>query len=100
MKQQESKKMQSLYEEWLGSGVSRASFARRHGITPNTFSYWIKKFQEAPIVKKANNFDQLSVEVPTLVNSGCPAAVIHFPSGLKIELYGKPEVTFLRDLVF
>lgn len=99
MKQQDSKKMHSLYKEWLGSGSSRANFAKGHGIAPNTFNYWIKKFGDAPLVKKVSNFNQLSIQAPLLVNSTHPTAVIHYPSGTKIELYGHPEVSFLKELV-
>lgn len=99
MKQQDNKKMQSLYEEWLDSGKSRASFAKAHGIAANTFNYWINKFRRSSLVKKTSSFNELLVEAPILVNSNHPTAVIYFPSGVKIELYHQPEVSFLKELV-
>jgi transposase-like protein len=100
MKQQDRKKMQSLYEQWLESGKSRAGFAKSHGIAANTFNYWINKFQGRPLAKKAGNFNRLSLSTPILVNTSNPTAIIHFPSGAKIELYNQPEVSFLKELVF
>lgn len=99
MKRQDNKKMQSLYEEWLGSGESRAGFAKARGIAANTFNYWINKFQRALLVKKGSNFNELLVEAPILVNSNHPTAVIYFPSGVKMELFNQPEVSFLKELV-
>ena len=100
MKQEDSKQMRSLYEQWLESGESRAGFAKSRGIAANTFNYWVKKFQPAPSVNKASNFNQLAVESPRLVNTINPTAIIHFPSGARIELYHQAEVSFLKELVF
>ncbi len=100
MKQQDKKKMRSLYEEWLGCGESRSGFAKRHGIASNTFNYWVKKFHHVPLVKKSSNFNQLSLEAPLHVNTSPLTAVIYYPSGAKIELYNRAEASFLKELVF
>lgn len=97
MKHQDNKKMHSLYKEWLGSGESRAGFAKGRGIAPNTFNYWIKRFQEAAVVEKVSSFKEVTIKAPATAIH--PVATIHFVSGVKIELYHQPEASFLKELV-
>jgi hypothetical protein len=37
--------MRALFEEWRTSGKPRATFAREHDVSINTFHYWCQRFE-------------------------------------------------------
>jgi hypothetical protein len=100
MKQQDSKKMRSLYEQWLISGQSKSFFSNKCGLRLSTFNYWIKKFQSVddPSTTSGKGFSQLAVQEPLPVGSSQAVAIINFPSGIKVELCFPVSALYLKEL--
>ena len=40
--------MRALFDEWRTSGKPRATFAREHNVSINTFHYWCQRFEGKP----------------------------------------------------
>ena len=101
MKQQDSKKMRAIYEQWLISGQSKAIFSNKFGLRLSTFNYWIKKFQTVndPLTHTKNGFTQISVERASPMNSHQSVAIINFPSGIKVELCSPVSALYLKELI-
>ena len=101
MKRQDSKEMRSLYEQWLLSGQNGVVFARDHGLRLSTFYYWIKKFRKESLVTSASStakgFSRVMVDEAIHYQSHA-LAIIHFPSGITVELYSGVDVSFLKEL--
>ncbi len=98
MKQQDTNKMRSLYEQWLVSGQSLAGFARENGFSASTFYYWVQKFKPeitAPSTQKTG-FSKLTLDTPAYPNQ--PLAVVTYPSGVKIELHTLVSAMYLKEL--
>lgn len=89
-----SSEMQGLYDEWLSSTQSKAAFARQKSIAPSTFYYWTRKFDRT--IPRQAVFQQIRF---TGSSPGQPTAVIHYPSGARLELYGVMEASYLESLV-
>jgi hypothetical protein len=87
MKRYDHNQMQNLYEQWRASEMSKIDFALTHQIRPATFYYWIRKFEKT-VDCPASGFQRVSIEEPTHHNSqGELMAAIHYPSGIRLELY-------------
>lgn len=99
MKQQDSKKMRAIYEQWLISGESKSIFSNKYGLRLSTFNYWIKKFQTMNESARHNSkgFSQLAVQGIT-VGSSQAVAIINFPSGIKVELCFPVSALYLKEL--
>ena len=85
--------MRALYDEWQASAQSKITFARQKGIAPTTFYYWTRKFERR--IENRSGFQQIRVEQRW---SGEPSAVIHYPSGARLELYSPVEAAYLKSL--
>lgn len=86
--------MHSLFEKWLASGKSKASFAKSEGIHPKTFYYWAKKFEQTPPAPslKATQSTATTQAGFHVLNVGVPStsplmAAIEYPGGIRLELY-------------
>jgi hypothetical protein len=86
MKRYDRKQMQNLYEQWRASETSKIDFALTHQIRPATFYYWIRKFEKT-VDGPATGFQRVSIEEPTHRSQGELMAAIHYPSGIRLELY-------------
>lgn len=93
--------MHELYEQWRTSGLSKSSFCKQHGILANTFHYWIKKLSQAPKAasKPESGFYQLPVCPPTLPVEPHAIAMLHFPSGIRVEVFSGIQACFLKELL-
>ena len=89
-----STEMRGLYDEWQSSTQSKSTFARAQNIAPSTFYYWTRKFEQA--FEERPSFQQLRVAGGP---AGQPTAVIYYPSGARLELYGVREASYLKSLV-
>lgn len=82
--------MRHLYDQWLNSEVSKASFCREYHLHYTTFHYWIKKFsqEDSPKVSPGqhNGFSQISFPQPHVSEQDhLHSAVLTFPSGERLE---------------
>ena len=84
--------MRQLYEDWQSSGLSQKAFAQRKQIAPSTFYYWVKKFRQ-PVELTAKGFSPLLLESEPVGSQ--PLAVIHYPSGIRIEWQGGTDTLHL-----
>ena len=46
MKRYTEESKRDLYDSWQGSGLGKKAFAIEAGISPSTFYYWVKKFDQ------------------------------------------------------
>ena len=73
-------------EAWQASGMSRAAYAREHGIAINTFHYWHKRYGAVRQPKIPPAF----VEVPDTSPARTPGSArvqLALPDGLVITVY-------------
>ena len=101
MKRHDQEQMRILYNQWKGSGESQIVFARRNGIRPTTFYYWRCKFEKVgPKSEKgpAVGFRPIALNAAT-IEGPQPTAVIHYPSGTRLELHTALDAHFLKSLV-
>jgi transposase-like protein len=94
-----SKEMRHLYDQWLGSKMSRASFCKQHGLKYTAFQYWVKKFRKedkpASASSQVNGFSRISItESVDLRKTPQPTIVLTFPSGARLEFFSPVEVSF------
>jgi hypothetical protein len=94
------KKMSDTYHElfisWQRSGLSKAAFACREGISKASFYYWSRKFENglSSGVPQAG-FSRIEVaDLPVAV------AKINYPSGISVELFGSVDADRIKALVF
>lgn len=91
--------MRLLYEEWQSSGLSKKLFALAQGVSPSTFYYWVKKFENlaASSTKPAQGFEQIGLggaEDPAVI------ATVRYPSGAVLEWHGSADtVQLLKALL-
>lgn len=87
MKRYTHKLMLPLYEQWKASGTSKLGFARSRQIAPNTFYYWMNKFERATVLPSSGfhrlDTESLQVDAP----QGELMAAVHYPSGIRLEIY-------------
>ena len=89
---------QELFISWQRSGLSKAAFACREGISKAGFYYWSRKFENGPPSGNSPaGFSRIEVSGPIL-----PTAVarISYPSGISVELFGLVDADRIKALVF
>ena len=100
MKRTDKKSIECLIKEWQASGESKSRFASSKGISPNTFYYWTKKHQHPSSNQEpAKGFQSITINKHNISNHGQPTAVIHYPSGARLELHVPLEGPFLKSLI-
>jgi len=80
--------MREHYEAWQASGLGKKVYAKREGLSPSTFYYWIKKFDEAVLAEPAKGFQSIQIDKPMT----SAIAIVRYPSGVSIEWHGHPEM--------
>jgi len=98
----EKEKMRELYDQWQTQGISKQAFCNQNGIGYHKLNYWVKKFRgkNVAMAAEARGFSQISVPQPELLDQDQQAlAVITFPSGARIELFGSLDASFIRKLI-
>ena len=87
-----------LFYRWQLSGLSKAAFAAREGISKVSFYSWCKKFETKTDSQDASTgFTRIE-----LAESASQAAVakISYPSGVSVELFGSFDPDRIKALVF
>jgi len=98
MKRYTEEEMLELYGQWQASGMSRVAFAEEQGIPRHTFYYWTSKFDKANTNQQAVGFQSITVESPQLIRESRATAILHFPSGVVMELQGSLDAQLLQTL--
>lgn len=98
MERYTEEQMRTLYEQWQASGLTRVAFAEGQEIPPHTFYYWTRKFEKPGSKPQAVGFQSITVANPQLVNAGRAMAILHFPSGVVVELQGPLDIQLLQSL--
>ena len=98
MERYTEEQMRTLYEQWQASGLTRVDFAEEQEVPPHTFYYWARKFEKAGSNPQAVGFQSITVESPPLVRESRATAILHFPSGVVMELQGNLDVQLLQSL--
>lgn len=87
-----------LFYRWQLSGLSKAAFADREGISKVSFYSWCKKFETKTDSRDASiGFTRVE-----LAEAPSPLAVarINYPSGISVEFFGSVETDRIKSLVF
>jgi hypothetical protein len=96
----DKKIIQCLIKEWQSSGESKSGFAARKGISRATFYYWTKKHQHLPLKRESmNGFQSITIAEHNIASHVQPTAVIHYPSGARLELHVPLEGSLLKFLI-
>ena len=95
MKRHQEESMRVLYDSWQKSGSGKKAFALEHGLNPSTFYYWVKKFDGSTTPPVSKAFTEIEMD------QTCKAtAILHYPTGERIEWYGSPDsVHYLKSLL-
>jgi hypothetical protein len=86
-----------LFYRWQRSGLSKAAFADREGISKVSFYSWCRKFETKTDSQDASTgFTRIE-----LAESGPQSAVakISYPSGVSVELFGSFDPDWIKALV-
>lgn len=97
MKKRSIETYYELFYRWQRSGLSKAAFADREGISKVSFYSWCKKFETKTDSQDASTgFTRIE-----LAESASPAAVakISYPSGVSVELFGSFDPDWIKALV-
>jgi transposase-like protein len=89
-KEERTRQMYSLVEQWQQSGESQKAFAQEHQINPHTLRYWINKklkTQDAP-----SGFVELTGSTSTPIS-------LRYPNGVELLLPPTVSVTLLKGLI-
>jgi hypothetical protein len=87
-----------LFYRWQRSGLSKAAFADREGISKVSFYSWCKKFEAKTDSRDASSgFTRIELAEGT---SGLAVARISYPSGISVELFGSVDIGQIKALVF
>ena len=91
MKKEEQ--MFALVEEFVGSGLSRKEFAKRHHVKVEKFDYWRKRYtsnkQAEPLMPpNRNQFVEIMAGAPQLKEQDRhPRIELELSSGITIRIY-------------
>lgn len=86
-----------LFTNWQQSGLSKASFCYREGISKASFYYWSKKFAtDLPAGNCPVGFSRIEVADQNLPT---PLARITYPSGIRVELFGPLDPDRIKALL-
>lgn len=102
MKTYSKEQQESFYEQWQSSGMSKTQFAKDRELKPTTFYYWVEKFE-----KLSGHPSKESVKAGFVainpsgvpIATDLPTAIIHYPSGVSIELFKTSDIGFLKTLL-
>lgn len=98
MKKRSIETYYELFYRWQRSGLSKAAFADREGISRVSFYSWCKKFDaKADFQDTLTGFSRIElVESP----SQDVVARITYPSGNSVELFGSVDGERIKALIF
>jgi transposase-like protein len=73
---------QQQIQDWQASGLSQAAYCRQHGLNPNTFNGWRRRYRAAP----ASTPGLLPIQVAAAVPAPASALVLRLAAGHALEL--------------
>jgi transposase-like protein len=81
--------MFGLMRQWELSGLSKAEFARRAGISANEMSYWFRLYRERSPETVTTGFVQIVPETPAVSQptAGGERVRLELPDGLVVIIY-------------
>lgn len=87
-----------LFYRWQRSGISKAAFADREGISKVSFYSWCKKFEaKTGLQESQSGFSRIELAEAT---SAVVVAKISYPSGISVELFSSIDPDWIKALVF
>lgn len=87
-----------LFYRWQRSGLSKAAFADREGISKVSFYAWSKKFEtKTDSQESQSGFSRIELAEAT---SQVAVARINYPSGISVELFGFLDPDRIKALLF
>ena len=87
-----------LFYRWQNSGLSKAAFADREGISKASFYSWSKKFEtKADSQDSQSGFSRIELAEATFQPA---VARINYPSGVSVELFGPLDPDRIKALLF
>ena len=92
-------RMARLVAQWRASGVSRASFARRHHIPAWTFWYWCRKLSAEPRVESDGTPPATFVPVRMVVEPDAAAIEMVLSSGERLLVRTGASADLVRAVV-
>lgn len=99
MNRVEKSRKAQLLQEWQGSAESKANFAARHGVGLSTFYNWTRKLHGGSLARHAlPGFRAIPMERHVVAPSR-PVAVIHYPSGIRLEFHELPDPMVVKALL-
>jgi len=99
MNRVEKTRKAQLLQDWQACTESKADFAARHGIGLSTFYNWTRNLQGNTTARHAlPGFRAIPIEEHAFVTSR-PVAVIHYPSGIKLEFHELPDPMIIKALL-
>ena len=96
------KRQQEYIAQWRSSGLSQASFCRKQGLKPTSFSTWIKNhaLKRADTLNlnaaRENHSKQKALQA---TQATIDSMNILFPTGVEISLKGKLEAPLIHALI-
>lgn len=98
MKKRSIETYYELFYRWQRSGLSKAAFADREGISKVSFYSWCKKFETKTDSQDASTgFTRIELAEATFQVA---VAKISYPSGVSVELFGPLDPDRIKALVF
>ncbi|SDA95204.1 hypothetical protein SAMN03080617_04020 [Algoriphagus alkaliphilus] len=87
-----------LFYRWQRSGLSKAAFADREGISKVSFYSWCKKFEtKTDSQDTSTGFTRIELAEAT---AQLAVAKINYPSGISVELLGPLDPDRIKALLF
>lgn len=85
--------MVSVVELWKQSGMTKKDFALEHGISYDSFKYWIRKLYPDQPIRKADiniqdiSFIELNQEEFKQDHCRTPQIELTLPNGIQLKIY-------------
>jgi len=83
-------KMYAVVQAWNGSELTRAEFARQHGISVTTLDNWRARFAQSPESTAKNEPDFIELHLSDTSQSepaATPKVRLELPHGIVLKIY-------------
>jgi len=90
---EKEEQMFALVEEFIGSGMSRAEFAKQHHVKVEKFDYWRKRYSskkqaQPPVPPSSSQFIEIMAGSPKLKEQAQhPRIELELPTGITIRIF-------------
>ena len=95
--------MYPLVKKWQQSGQSKLAFSQSHGVKPDTFHYWVKKYEMEHAREKGatvdNKFIPLSISRGEVQKAEKSQIVLAYPNGVRLEMNEQVSMGYLTALI-